>query len=350
MTKKSTTTRSRCKNFTGEKSATDEPSQQLTHSVEEFAVRINASWQKLASSIIATGRLCAEAQEGLMQPELDELKDRLNFCHATFSKLAKIGSSGLAQLKDADAKLPPSLSMLYELTHLGSADIMDRIKRGKIHPEMKRDNVLALNGKSKEPLPEKPVPTCEQPVSMGEIFRPASTNRLDRGAFIAALKLLREQFEYELLQPDYLVRLHETRRWIKIERRHQELCKKRAAEKLAQLVKERTGKKRVVGVPNWKAARFSEEEVTLFVPCSQEDIDSVFGFLGISDECEALREQAEREVPEDKALERYDFFDIVDPNPLTEEELDENRAKALLLLGGRRETIEDRRERFKDFK
>jgi len=316
-------TRSRRKNFAGEKSATTKKNEQLTHSIEEYASRINASWQQLASSIIATSRLCAEAQKGLMRPELDKLKEELHFSAATFSKLVKIGSSGLADLKDVDEKLPPSLSVLYELTHLGSADVTQRIKLGKIHSKMTREDALTLKGVSKVSMPEKRGPSYAEPVSMGEIFRSGSMINQDRDALVTELKKLRERFDYEVIQPDHLVLVHENRRMEKVERRYQQMCKKRAAEKLQQLVKERTGKKRVVGVPNWKVLDFGEEEVTLAVPCSQQDIDLVFECLGIEDECESLRRQAEREVPHDDKLDRYDFFDIDDPNRLSDEEQEE---------------------------
>ena len=342
--------RSRRKNFTGEKSVTANQVEQLTHLVEEYASRINASWQKLASSIIATARLCAEAQKGLMRPELDELKEKLNFPASTFSKLAKIGSSGLAELKDADRKLPPSLSILYELTHLGSADVKERIKRGKIHPQMKREDALALKGATKASMPEKPVPSYEDPVSMGEIFRPASMSKEKRDAFVAELKKLRKRYDYELIQPDHLVRHHEARRMDKVERRYQQLCKKRASEKLQRLVKERTGKKRQVGVPNWKAAGFGEEEVTLTVPCSRQDIDAVFGFLGIDDECEQLHRQAEREVSYDDKLARYDFFDIVDPNPPSVEEQAERKKEVLSRYRRDPEAMKQRRKKYEGFK
>jgi len=93
---------------------------------------------------LITAELCAAAEAALSKEQLAELKKKVPFGAANFSKYVKVAKHKLLRDCAARGVLPPCFSTRYELTFLGDSQIDDFVAAGKIHAGMTRDDAKAL--------------------------------------------------------------------------------------------------------------------------------------------------------------------------------------------------------------
>ena len=95
-----------------------------TRSIADYAKQINACWRKTADGVLETAVACADAKKNLTEEDdRTELKQKLQFSAATFSKLVVIGECKALQSIQMKALLPPNYTIVYELAKLDSEDL-----------------------------------------------------------------------------------------------------------------------------------------------------------------------------------------------------------------------------------
>lgn len=121
--------------------------------IEKYETKIVASWHKYIASILDVAKLCDDAKLNLSQAELTELKGRLPFDNATFSKLARIGETSHFYKEEIKPRLPSKFSVLYELSLLDDKPLLEAVENGTVHPKVSRDEILNLKSKSPHQVP-----------------------------------------------------------------------------------------------------------------------------------------------------------------------------------------------------
>jgi hypothetical protein len=113
-----------------------------TATYEDFATRIQVSWQKRTSSIFVVAEACNEANTQLTGKSKKKLLDELPFSKATFVKLSQIG--GDQRLRGIAEQLPASFSIIYEITLLSDEQFEQAVASNKIRPKVQRNEIIKL--------------------------------------------------------------------------------------------------------------------------------------------------------------------------------------------------------------
>ena len=107
-----------------------------TRTREEWAQVINADWRKSIESIIQTGRDLAAAKAELPHGEFGKMVDQdLIFTIQTADKLMKVAGHPAIANYATSRNLPPSWTVLSQLTSLSEADFTDAQERGLVTPD-----------------------------------------------------------------------------------------------------------------------------------------------------------------------------------------------------------------------
>jgi DUF3102 family protein len=110
--------------------------------IDDFALRITAAWQKTTASIIETGCLLIEAKRQLQHGQWSAMvEEKLPFGQRTAQMLMEIGRSPILSNPQHVSFLPPSWGTLYKLTELPEQELEELIATGKITCETERSEV-----------------------------------------------------------------------------------------------------------------------------------------------------------------------------------------------------------------
>jgi hypothetical protein len=152
------TDRSRRKRDRAAVSSTDDHEQLSNRrTVEQWAVVINAAWQKQVGSILEFCRLVRTARE-----ELDEHgewskffnewgeKKLLSFGKRTADRLIAIAEHPVLSNETHVSRLPPSWGTLYELTKIEDKALEVMLKDGTIHTDIQRREVEEIIARMKD--------------------------------------------------------------------------------------------------------------------------------------------------------------------------------------------------------
>lgn len=113
--------------------------------VDDWANRITACWRQSVESIIATGRLIAEAKAVLEHGEYLVLtQEHLPFGARTAQRLMAVAADVRLSNTTHASHLPPSWTALYEITRLDDETFEARIADGTIRPEMERKDISTV--------------------------------------------------------------------------------------------------------------------------------------------------------------------------------------------------------------
>lgn len=112
---------------------------------DQFSKKITAAWQGSLAAILKVAQLCADADKAVPRSEKTAFIASLPFSRPTFSKLVAIGKDRRLYAKELRKQLPPSFSVLYEITHLKDGVLYPALNNGTINPEVSRTDVLRLS-------------------------------------------------------------------------------------------------------------------------------------------------------------------------------------------------------------
>jgi hypothetical protein len=108
--------------------------------VTKYADAIGGNWRRGVEAFLEIGRLCAEAEERLDPAQQAELKAKLPFGAATFSKFRQIGLDERLRKPEVQLLLPAAYTTIYAITCLkNDEDLSTAITEKIINPEMKRE-------------------------------------------------------------------------------------------------------------------------------------------------------------------------------------------------------------------
>jgi Protein of unknown function (DUF3102) len=111
----------------------------------QFAEEIGRAWQKSVENIIETGRLIAQAKNGLQHGEFMAMVETdLPFKVHTADRLMAIAANPVLSNCAHALNLPPSWMTLYQLTRLPERVLEEKIADGTINPGMERKDVADL--------------------------------------------------------------------------------------------------------------------------------------------------------------------------------------------------------------
>jgi hypothetical protein len=115
--------------------------------IEEYRQLINASCRKTMTDMFEVAKLCSEAAQSLSTVQVQELlKSELLIDRSMFWKYVKIARD--QRIPDISAKLPPSPSIVYEVTHLDDEQLRKAVDENRIHPQVRRSEIAALRKQS----------------------------------------------------------------------------------------------------------------------------------------------------------------------------------------------------------
>jgi hypothetical protein len=120
------------------------PTEPSTISLEDLLKRIWSGWQRATVDIIEVGKACRQINDTWSPEEHQGLfkGKTLPFNRSTFTKLTQIRRD--KRLDGIKANLPPSYSIIYEVTLLNDAQLEDALRDGIIHPQVRRTEIVAL--------------------------------------------------------------------------------------------------------------------------------------------------------------------------------------------------------------
>jgi hypothetical protein len=140
-----------------------------------YAALINNAWRRGAADFIQTGRYLLEAKEELDRDQFEALvKLQLDFDASVARKLMCI--AGDRALCAHVHKLPPSWSVIYELSKLEDDTLEAAVADGRVNPKMQRRDAVALrkplteseDPPPAEPEPAEPAPTESDPAASAD--------------------------------------------------------------------------------------------------------------------------------------------------------------------------------------
>jgi len=120
-----------------------------------YATQISGSWRRTLEFTLITAKWCTQANNHLLDRQKKVLRKSVGMSPALFSKLVKIGECELLHRQELRAKLPSSLTPLYECAMLDESQFELLLKQKVITPKVSRDVIrdFRLEGT----LPEKNV-------------------------------------------------------------------------------------------------------------------------------------------------------------------------------------------------
>lgn len=114
---------------------------------KEWAAIINADWRKSIDSIIQTGRDLATAKSELAHGEFSKMiGNDLAFNDGTARKLMRIAAHPEITNRSTSTVLPPSWTVLAELSQLTAEDFRDAAAKGLIKPDISAREARAVAG------------------------------------------------------------------------------------------------------------------------------------------------------------------------------------------------------------
>ncbi|MDU8946116.1 DUF3102 domain-containing protein [Ovoidimarina sediminis] len=119
--------------------------------VSQWSHAIRARWQDSVDAILDVGRMLTEAKANLPHGQFGRLfaednPERLPFTDATARKLMAISRHAALGNRAHVHALPPAWGTLYELSKLPEDKLEGAFSAGLIHPEMERQDAVALVG------------------------------------------------------------------------------------------------------------------------------------------------------------------------------------------------------------
>jgi hypothetical protein len=128
-------------------------------SIDQLVTDINLTWSSMVSSIVETGRLLIELREQTVHGQWEKLvEERLPFGVTTAQKLIKIAEHPVISNAARARHLPPRWSILAEMVRLDPDTLETAIRKGVIHPGMKREDLRALRHTPRPPGDADSVP------------------------------------------------------------------------------------------------------------------------------------------------------------------------------------------------
>jgi hypothetical protein len=122
--------------------------QEVISPVEQFQFGIVASWRKVASSIMETGRLLLQAEEQLDRAGFSTIRKHLVengiMSETVISKLLKIARNTVLSAPDNVLLLPGSYATLYVLAGKDPVEVQSALAEGKITPLTQLKDVTDL--------------------------------------------------------------------------------------------------------------------------------------------------------------------------------------------------------------
>lgn len=122
--------------------------QEVVSPVEQFQFGIVASWRKVASSIMETGRLLLQAEEQLDRAGFSTIRKHLVengiMSETVISKLLKIARNSVLSAPDNVPLLPGSYATLYVLAGKDPVEVQSALAEGKITPLTQLKDVTDL--------------------------------------------------------------------------------------------------------------------------------------------------------------------------------------------------------------
>ncbi len=107
-----------------------------------WAERINAAWRRSAASFIDCGHLLIQAKEEIPRGDFAKMIEaRLDFQPRVAQRLMSIARDPRLANPTHAALLPPSWTVLYELTKLDDAAFDEAVETRVINPQMQRKDV-----------------------------------------------------------------------------------------------------------------------------------------------------------------------------------------------------------------
>ena len=122
--------------------------QEVVSPIERFQFGIVASWRKVASSIMETGRLLLQAEEQLDRAGFSTIRKHLVengiMSETVISKLLKIARNTVLSAPDNVPLLPGSYATLYVLAGKDPVEVQSALAEGKITPLTQLKDVTDL--------------------------------------------------------------------------------------------------------------------------------------------------------------------------------------------------------------
>lgn len=122
--------------------------QEVVSPVEQFQFGIVASWRKVASSIMETGRLLLQAEEQLDRAGFSTIRKHLVengiMSETVISKLLKIARNTVLSAPNNVPLLPGSYATLYVLAGKDPVEVQSALAEGKITPLTQLKDVTDL--------------------------------------------------------------------------------------------------------------------------------------------------------------------------------------------------------------
>ncbi len=138
-------------------------------SVDQLVDNITRTWSSMVSGIVNTGRLLAELKAQTEHGEwLNVVQERLPFGVDTAQKLMAIADHPVISNSERARFLPPRWSILAEMVRLDADTLDTAIRKGVIHPGMKREDLRALRFPARRPgdasvIPDAPAEPPPEP-------------------------------------------------------------------------------------------------------------------------------------------------------------------------------------------
>ncbi len=114
---------------------------------KQWAEKIRLAYAKSVKSVLECGRTICDAKKALSHGDFHRMiSQELPFGPRTAQRLMTIGSDERFANATHASHLPASWNTLYELSKLADAVFDRSVASGRIHPEMKRKDAIALQG------------------------------------------------------------------------------------------------------------------------------------------------------------------------------------------------------------
>lgn len=129
--------------------------------IDNFKVGITASWRKVASSIVETGRLLLDAEQQLDRAGFTALRKHLVenciMSESVISKLLGIARNSVLSAPENISLLPASYATLYVLAGKDPFEVQTAITDGRISPHTQLKDLNDLFPDATSKLVQKPV-------------------------------------------------------------------------------------------------------------------------------------------------------------------------------------------------